>query len=451
MQIRLVAAVCAAKIAKLACRAIGSRATALPGKVARRICPDFNTRMAKQVRGKILVTCGTNGKTTTNNLMYACLKKAGKKCVCNNGGANMLTGIAAAFAEAASFTGKLDTDFACFEIDEAYLRHAFREFTPDVVAVTNLFRDQLDRYGEVDATKKLLEEAFSLAPEAIYILNADDPLTSSFGIDKNAVYYGIGEALSLRRCEENAVQNTCTLCGAKLQYAHISYDRIGKYVCPSCGYENPKAAVTAKNIVLREGVLCFEIENSMQIRTPITGIYNIYNILSATAAMRSIGVADEICESVFNAQKPEPGRMSQFHIADKTAYLILSKNPTGFNQSVMTVLNDEREKNILISINDAAGDGEDVSWIWDVDFESLRNGSIAHVVLSGVRCYDMYLRLQYGGFDMDKVSVYPETSAAVDALLHNDAGIGYALVNYTAMYPTYLAMEKKVKEQGGEQ
>ncbi len=448
MQIRLAAAVCAAKLAKIACRFIGSRATTLPGKVACKICPDFISAMAKRVRGEIIVTCGTNGKTTTNNLINACLTKAGKTCVCNGGGANMLTGIAAAFADAASCTGSLRADCACFEIDEAYLRYAFREFTPDVVVVTNLFRDQLDRYGEVDATAKLLAEAFAICPEATYILNADDPLTSTFGRGRKAVYYGIAEELKLRRCAEKHDGHTCALCGAPLQYQYYCYDKIGSYRCEKCGYANPPATVLASEVSLAEGSLRFRIDE-MQITTPITGIYNVYNLLMTVTTMRHIGVADAVSAAVLNAQKPEPGRMSKFAVAGKTAYLILSKNPTGFNQSVMTVLNDMREKDVLVAINDAAGDGEDVSWIWDVDFESLLQCDIGRFVLSGTRCYDVYLRLQYAGADMTKVIVEPEIAEAVRAFCVLPASLGYALVNYTAMYPAYLALEKLATQEGG--
>lgn len=448
MQIRLAFAVCAAKLAKIACRLVGSRASALPGQIARKICPDFIARMAKQVRGEIIVTCGTNGKTTTNNLMYTCLTKAGKKCVCNNIGANMLTGIASAFVRASSLTGRVDADCACFEIDEAYLRLAFREFTPDVVVVTNLFRDQLDRYGEVDATAKLLSDAFALAPKATYVLNADDPLTSTFGHGKNAVYYGIAEEPALRRPTENLSGAACTKCGAPLAYDYHCYDKIGHYRCAKCGYTNPQTAVSATEVALLEGTLRFKI-GAMQVATPITGIYNVYNLLMAYTAMRHVGVADAVCESVFNAQKPEPGRMSKFTVAGKTAYLILSKNPTGFNQSVMTVLNDAREKDVLVAINDAAGDGEDVSWIWDVDFESLLACGVGRFVLSGTRCYDVYLRLQYAGADMTKIVVEPDAAEAIRAFSALPASLGYALVNYTAMYPAYLALEKLAAQEGG--
>ncbi len=448
MQIRLAAAVCAAKLAKFVCRLTGSRASALPGKVARCICPDFLSAMAKQVRGEIIVTCGTNGKTTTNNLIYTCLTKAGKKCVCNNIGANMLTGIASAFVRASSLTGRIDADCACFEIDEAYLRHAFREFTPDVVVVTNLFRDQLDRYGEVDATAKLLSEAFALCPEATYILNADDPLTSTFGQGKKALYYGIAEKLALRRPAENRDGSACALCGAPLAYDYYCYDKIGSYHCEKCGYKNPQATVLARDVALADGSLHFKIDN-MQITTPITGIYNVYNLLMAASAMRHIGVADAVCEAVFNAQQPEPGRMSQFTVGDKRTYLILSKNPTGFNQSVMTVLNDARDKDVLIAINDAPGDGEDVSWIWDVDFESLLQCNIDRYILTGARCYDVYLRFVYAGFDKEKLTVVPDGDKAIALLATGGKPLGYALVNYTAMYPAYLALEKLAAQEGG--
>ncbi|MBQ4160153.1 MAG: DUF1727 domain-containing protein [Clostridia bacterium] len=443
MKIRVAAAVFAAKMATWACRLTGSRASSLPGKVALRICPAFLSEMAKRVRGKIIVTCGTNGKTTTNNLMYTCITRAGKTCVCNNVGANMLTGIAAAYVRAATLFGKLTADCACFEIDEAYLRHAFRQFTPDVIVVTNLFRDQLDRYGEVDATAKLLCEAFALAPEAMLVLNADDPLTSTFGQGRKAIYYGIAEELNVRRCVESHDGNACALCGAPLTYDYYCYDKIGSYHCKQCGYTNPQAQVLASDVCLSEGILRFCINNGMEIKTPITGIYNIYNIMMAAAAMRYVGVPDVVCAEVFNAQKPEPGRMSKFVFEDKTAYLILSKNPAGFNQSVMTVLNDERQKGILLAVNDAAGDGEDVSWIWDVDFESLLQCNVDRFVLSGTRCYDVYLRLQYAGADMSKIVVEPDVTEAVNAFCALPASLGYALVNYTAMYPAYLALEKR--------
>lgn len=444
MGLRLAAAVSAAKFTRLLCRLTGTRASSLPGKVARLVCPDFIAQMAKKVRGEIIVTCGTNGKTTTNNLMYTCLTKAGKKCVCNNIGANMLNGIATAFVRSACACGKLDADCACFEIDEAYLQHAFREFTPDVIVVTNLFVDQLDRYGEVDATAKLLSKAFELAPDATYILNADDPVTSVFGQGKKAVYYGIGEALSLRRPIEKTSSAVCALCGGKLEYDHICYDKIGQYRCGGCGYTNPCAEMVASNVTLSDGRLSFAIDER-QITTPITGIYNVYNILMAATAMHSVGIDDAVCDAVFNAQKPEPGRMSQFTVGDKTAYLILSKNPTGFNQSVMTVLNDTRKKDILLAVNDAPGDGEDVSWIWDVDFESLVSVADGRLYLCGRRAYDVYLRLQYADMDMRKVLVFGDCGEAANALMQGEENLAYALVNYTAMYPTYQALEKLQK------
>ncbi len=441
MELGLSVAIVAAKLTEHICRRIGTRASSLPGKVARLVCPDFITRMAKKVRGEIIVTCGTNGKTTTNNLMYTCLTKAGRKCVCNTIGANMLNGIATAFVRSASVWGTLDADCACFEVDEAYLHQAFGEFTPDLIVVTNLFVDQLDRYGEVDATEKLLLKAFDLAPNATYILNADDPVTSMFGQGKNAVYYGIGEALTLRRPAEKTSEVYCTLCGGKLRYDHVCYDKIGQYRCEGCGYANPRAEVVAEGITLSEGQLGFAI-GQRRITTPITGVYNIYNILMAATAMRSVGVDDAVCDAVFNAQKPEPGRMSQFALHNKTAYLILSKNPTGFNQSVMTVLNDARKKDVLLAINDAAGDGEDVCWIWDVDLESLVSASDGRIVLCGTRAYDVYLRLQYADMDMQRVSVYADYDSAALALAEGGAAVAYALVNYTAMYPMYKALEK---------
>lgn len=448
-RIRLFFAVIAAKILFLLCRFMGSRGSATPGMYARRLCPDVIALLAAQVRKGIVVVCGTNGKTTTNNLINTALEKAGYRTVCNTAGANMLNGIAAAFCKSAGLFGTLRADYACIEVDEANLPLFFAQAKPDFIVVTNLFRDQLDRYGEIDLTAQLLKKAFDMAPDARLILNADDPVTSVFGQGRHALYYGTQSDPAMLAVEEIRDGSNCQKCGAPLEYAYYLYGQIGRYHCPSCGYENPEAAYCADNIKIENGVLHFDVRCGgfvSHAESEVTGLYHVYNMLMAYAALDLFGVDKKSILSVLCAQKPEPGRMSRFEIGGKSVYLLLSKNPTGFNQSVTTVINDAREKDVMLVLNDKPQDGEDISWIWDVDFETLGRADIGCYTVTGTRRYDMFLRLKYAGYDTKKVTVCPTMEAALANMLESGSALYYVLVNYTAMYPAYVALEKLEKE-----
>ena len=252
-KLRLMLATCAAKLIFFVCAVLKSRGSTAPGNIALKICPDFTKLMSKQIRQKIIIVCGTNGKTTTNNLINSILTKAGYKTVCNNVGANMLGGVAAAFAKRANIFGRLDADFATLEVDEANLHLLFRHLTPDVITVTNLFRDQLDRYGEIDATSKLLKKAFLLAPQAQLVLNADDPVTSVFETKKENIYYNIAEKTGLLSCRERRDGSDCPKCGMALDYDYFNYGQLGKFTCKHCGYTNPVATYSASDIKIEDG------------------------------------------------------------------------------------------------------------------------------------------------------------------------------------------------------
>ena len=448
-RLRLILAVIAAKLILLFCRITGSRGSATPGKYARALCPQVIALLAARVEKGIIVVCGTNGKTTTNNLINATLVQAGYKTVCNSAGANMLNGIAAAFCKGAGLFGTLRADYACIEADEANLPLLFAQVKPDIIVVTNLFRDQLDRYGEIDLTAQLLKKAFDMAPGAKLILNADDPVTSVFGDGCSTLYYGVKNDPHMRAVEEIRDGSNCQKCGAPLNYVYYLYGQIGQYRCPKCGYKNPQAAYQADHIRIENGILHFDVCRGGLVshaESEVTGLYNVYNMLMAYAALDVLGLDSKSILSVLCAQKPEPGRMSRFDIGEKTVYLLLSKNPTGFNQSVTTVINDTREKDILLILNDKPQDGEDISWIWDVDFETLRSADAGRYTLTGTRRYDMYLRLKYAGYDSSKITVCDTTEAALEHMLDSGCGLYYALVNYTAMYPAYVALKKLAKE-----
>ena len=235
---RKILAIWAAKLSAVAGRMIGKKSSSTPGDIALKICPDIIKILSKNVKKGIIVTCGTNGKTTTNNLLNTALLKCGYKTVCNNLGANMVNGIATAFAMASSITGKLEADYAVLEIDEASARRVFAHLTPDYMVITNLFRDQLDRYGEIDITVDLLNEAINMAKGVKLILNGDDPLTVQFGEGRDAKYFGISEQV-LPQIDETKEGQFCVKCGHEQAYNFFHYSQLGDFYCPNCGNRRP--------------------------------------------------------------------------------------------------------------------------------------------------------------------------------------------------------------------
>ena len=242
---RLLLAVWLAKMSAIAGRLVGKKSSSTPGSIALKICPDLIKILSKKVKAGIIVTCGTNGKTTTNNLINTTLQKCGYKTVCNSIGANMLSGVATAFIDACNVFGKLYADWAVLEIDEAFARKVFAHLTPNYMVITNLFRDQLDRYGEIDITMKLLDDAINMADGVTLILNGDDPLSSQFGKDRNAIYYGISEQV-LPQNEEIKEGRYCSKCGGEQKYNYTHYSQLGDYYCPHCGNKRPDIDFEAK-------------------------------------------------------------------------------------------------------------------------------------------------------------------------------------------------------------
>lgn len=434
-KIRNIIAIIACKLLIIAGRLAGKKGSSAPGGIALKISPFVLKDLAKQVKKDIIVVCGTNGKTTTNNLIYTLLKSKGYNVVGNIIGANMLPGIACSFIEHASFLGKLNADYAAIECDEASLRRIVPYVTPNKIIITNLFRDQLDRFGEVDITISLLNEALSKLPEAKLILNGDDPLSAHFGKNKNCTYFGIDECCNLSMRETKEGRN-CAFCGEELSYNFAHYSQLGDYFCEKCGFKRPKLNFSAKDIEMTDG-LKFNVYNENQ-KYPFNlnyrGFYNIYNILASIAALKECGEDISNLEDVFKAYKPQIARMEPFVINGKTAVLNLAKNPAGFNQAIATVASDTRKKDILIALNDGAGDGIDVSWIWDVDFEKLINSNVESITASGIRKDDLALRLKYAGFK--NINVKENNKQTLSDVISGGGDVAYILVNYTAMFGT---------------
>ncbi len=439
MKIRRMAAVTAAKFTGYICKKMGRQGVTWAGKIALKICPDILEQLSAQVREKIYVVCGTNGKTTTNNMLCAALEKEGKKVICNHTGSNMLNGVVAAFVLGAKWNGTLDADYACIEVDEASTKYIFPAIRPDYMVMTNLFRDQLDRYGEIDITMNILEEMMRKVPDMKVIVNGDDALSAYLAMDSGNPYvtYGISRPVVQSAANEIREGRFCKKCGERLQYSFYHYSQLGDYKCPKCGFQRPELQYDAFDVKVGEQ-LSFRVEDKL-LSANYKGFYNVYNILAAYAALRTAGFSGNSFYEMLKSFNPENGRMEQFRIEGTGVMLNLAKNPAGFNQNISAVMQDKSPKDIMIVINDNAQDGRDISWLWDVDFDLLKEESIRSITVSGIRCQDMRLRLKYVDIPSE---LEPDVESAVKSCAQKGTGNLYVLVNYTALFSTRNILKK---------
>lgn len=447
-KLRLMLAVWTAKAIGFVCRKTGRQGVTLAGKAAMKICPDILTQLAGQVKGPIFAVCGTNGKTTTNNLLCSALESEGKKVVCNHTGSNMLNGVVSAFVLAAKNNGKLDADCACIEIDEASTVRVFPYFKPDYMILTNLFRDQLDRYGEIDITMNLLKKAMQMAPDMTVVVNADDSLSAFLAMDSGNEYVTYGIEKQVFQNEEDSKEiregQFCKRCGTKMDYRFYHYSQLGDYSCPACGFRRPSIDFNAADIRMEDG-LSFKVEGR-RFQANYRGFYNIYNILAAYAGGRTAGLALKNFSRVLKDYNPKNGRNELFHIGKTEVILNLAKNPAGFNQNIQAVAEDSSKKDIIVLINDNSQDGTDVSWLWDVDFDRFEKINAASITVSGIRCQDMRLRLKYVDIPSE---LEPDVEKAIRKKLEDGVGNLYVLVNYTGLYSTHKILTRLEEEYHG--
>jgi UDP-N-acetylmuramyl tripeptide synthase len=409
--------------------------TTLPGDVARMIDPKVLTKLAQDLTQGSIVITGTNGKTTTARLVTWLLEGAGHKVVSNRAGANLIFGATAAALDKAGPGGKLRADWGVFEIDEASLPRAVDEIRPKATLVLNLFRDQLDRYGELESIARKIEKALSALPDqGTAILNADDPRVAEIGLGlpKQPLWFGLDDTtVAAHELPHAADARTCPKCGASLHFTAVYVGHDGVYECPNHDFQRPAPLIAAKNIKLN-GFDSFsaDIDNT-HIEMPLGGLYNVYNVVAAFAAARTLGL-----ESKYIAERMETfsaafGRQERLEFRGRHLNLVLSKNPAGFNETVRTAVELANGENFLIGLNDRKADGTDVSWIWDVDFEHLKTAKT--VVPAGNRAHDMAVRLKYA----EVQAITPETDPgkALDAVIKatNEGDTVHLLCTYTAM------------------
>jgi UDP-N-acetylmuramyl tripeptide synthase len=428
--------------------------TTLPGDVARAIDPDVLRKLARDLKFGSVVITGTNGKTTTARLVSWLLEGAGHHVVSNRAGANLIFGATTAALESADPIGRITADWGVFEIDEASLPKAIDEIQPKVAIVLNLFRDQLDRYGELESIAKKIESALEkLPPGSRALLNADDPRVAEIGLNlpDAPTWFGLDDtSVAEHELPHAADARTCPRCGTSLIFDAVYVGHDGVYRCPNNDFSRPTPDITANRIKLdgfdnigmtvgmarayeaKGGPESQAVKSGQRLELPLGGLYNCYNVLAAYATGITIGLDPQYISERLRGFRAAFGRQERMEFRGRHLNLVLSKNPAGFNETLRTAVDLAKGNSFLIGLNDRKADGTDVSWIWDVDFERLRGKAIA-VVPGGNRAHDLAVRFKYAGIE----ATPPETDPgrALDALVKAtpEGETAHLLCTYTAM------------------
>lgn len=425
-------------------------AGSLPGKVALKIDPSI----VRELRGKLkcgsVVVVGTNGKTTVTNVIADVFERAGHSVLCNRTGANLKNGIATALLQ-----GK-PSDWGVIECDELWLAKVTPDLRPTYIVLLDLFRDQLDRCGELDRIQEAIVEALAASPETTLVFNADDPLCAyvAESCSNPKVAFGIAESMEL---DQNSVADAtmCQRCSHMFEYEYRQYGQLGAFACPSCGFSRPKLDFAARNVRLGADGLTLEVEatnpsallglsgaeSSVAIKTHMAASYMAYNISAVAAATLSAGCLPGSVSEAVAAFNPKNGRLQRFTVAGHDILLNLAKNPTGFNQNLRIVEADERPKAAAFFVNDQVADGCDISWIWDIDFEELASQGDVRVFVGGSRRNDLQVRFKYAGIAAELANDIDDVLAGLSRLeaagqLPNGSPL-YAICNYSAMPPVH--------------
>ncbi|MBX0327426.1 MurT ligase domain-containing protein [Oscillochloris sp. ZM17-4] len=440
-------AVALGKVAGQLSRRLGQGGgTTLPGALARRIAPDILRDLSAGLPHGALLISGTNGKTTTSRMISEILTASGERVLHNRAGANLIAGLTATAVADASWAGRLRASIGLFETDEAALPQAVAEVRPRLVLIHNLFRDQLDRYGEVDTVAATWRAALAdLPPDATLVLNADDPAVADLGRDLAArvVYYGLDDARHAAGAGAHIADSQfCRRCGARYTFSLAFYAHIGHYSCPRCGHARPDPDVRLARLELQgtagsRSYITYP-GGAMELDLPLPGLYNALNALAACAAATSLGVAPRVVRGALEQFSAAFGRIERLSAGPGGAPMLIAliKNPVGATETVRMLIGESAAAeglHLLIAINDRYADGTDVSWLWDAEFESLAGA--ARVTVSGTRADDMAVRLKYAGLPEGRIHIAPELPAAVDAAL---AGLPAGATLF--LLPTYTAM-----------
>jgi UDP-N-acetylmuramyl tripeptide synthase len=446
VDVRLALEIRAARGVAALSRLVGAGAgMTVPGKLLSKLDPGAIDLLAARLPAGAATVSATNGKTTTA-AMAAEILRPRYRLAHNRSGANLVSGVASTLLAAG------DAELGLFEVDEGALPEVLRRIRPRAVCLGNLFRDQLDRYGELELIAERWRAAAAALPaETALVVNGDDPQVGSLA-ERHAgtVVFGLDDPSAGRTALQHAADSKyCVRCGTPYEYAVAYVGHLGDYRCPHCGHARPRLDLVARAIELhgleRAAFDLVAPEGARRVELALPGLYNVYNALGAAALARGLGATlDEIVDGLarFSAAF---GRFERIPVGDKRLLLLLIKNPAGANEAVRTLVDGGAPRVAVVALNDAIADGRDVSWIWDVDFEPLLGG-LETLVASGDRAAELALRFKYGGLDESRIAVEPDLERALDRGLDLTASGGELVVlpTYTAM----LALQRLVSDRG---
>lgn len=406
--------------------------TNFPGKVALKLDNNILSTVSKNY--EVILITGTNGKTTTTSMVYNILKESNKKVITNNTGANMLPGIVACFVENFSFKKVKTVQYAVIEADEANVPLVTQYITPKVITITNLFRDQMDRYGEVYTTLKKILDGIVKVPETTLVLNGDESLLGDLNVQNKCIYYGFKSYKDdNKEIDINADAKFCKKCKAPYSYDFITYNHLGSFYCPNCGYKRPDLSYYVDSVIEQtsKGSLVSINDEEYEINQP--GTYNIYNALCAYSIASTLDVEACIIQKSLKSTVSSFGRQESLTIKDKDVKIILVKNPAGFDEALKTISLDKNNVSAAFLLNDNYADGRDVSWIWDVNFEDLSKLELSKIMISGIRMYDMAIRLKVAGLSKENFVLCESYDKLLEEITVCNTSTIYVLATYTAM------------------
>lgn len=393
---------------------------------------------------EVILITGTNGKTTTTNLIYNTLKESNKFVITNGTGANMLPGIISCFIEHYKFKKNNVHKYAVIEADEANVPLVTEFIKPKIITVTNLFRDQLDRFGEVYTTLNKILSGIKKAPSSTLVLNGDESLLGDLELPNETVYYGFKTSPEANKeIDINADSKFCKKCKNPYSYEFITYNHLGSFYCSNCGYKRPELDYSLDKIISQSpsSSLVTIDGNEYTINQP--GTYNIYNALCAYSVSKILEIDNLTIFNVFKSTASSFGRQETITIEDKEVKIILVKNPAGFDQAINTISLDERNITTAFLLNDNYADGRDISWIWDVNFEKLSKLNLNKVLISGIRLYDMAIRLKVAGIPKDIFILCDNYDSLLESIKNRSTSTVYVLATYTAMINFRKFLHKK--------
>ncbi|MCK1236463.1 Mur ligase family protein [Streptococcus uberis] len=429
MKMKTLMGITAGKTAQTLLKSMG-RGSTYPGKLALQFDKNILDTLAKDY--EIVVVTGTNGKTLTTALTVGILKEAYGQVLTNPSGANMITGIVSSFLTAKK--GKSGKKIAVLEIDEASLPRITQYIKPSLFVFTNIFRDQMDRYGEIYTTYQLIIDGAKNAPEATILANGDSPLFASKELVNPVKYYGFNtEDHEPQLAHYNTEGILCPKCQAILQYRLNTYANLGHYICLNCDFKRPKLDYQLTALTKTTNVSSAFVIDGQEYSINVGGLYNIYNALAAVSVAEFFGLSPEQIKAGFEKSRAVFGRQETFSIGDKSCTLVLIKNPVGASQALEMIKLADYPFSLSVLLNANYADGIDTSWIWDANFELIQEMDITEINAGGVRHSEIARRLRVSGYDSSKISEKESLEEVMQAIEKQDSKHAYILATYTAM------------------